>query len=53
MSKNYDAIVIFQIYGQFGAISKPNSGRIVYKTCIFINSNLSSYKNWKKELKYL
>ena len=31
MSANCDDIVIFLIYGQFGAIQKPNSGRIVVK----------------------
>ena len=45
MSKYYDVIVIFLIYGQFEVIRKPNSGRIVYNTYIFINSNLLSYKN--------
>ena len=40
MSENYNVIVISPIYGQFGAIPKPDSGRIVYKTNIFINSNL-------------
>ena len=45
MSTNYDVIVIFPIYGQFGAIRKPDSGRIVCKTYIFITSNLLSYKN--------
>ena len=29
---NCDVIVIFQIYGQFGAIRKSDSGRIVCKT---------------------
>ena len=38
----------FFIYGQFGAIRKPDSGRIVCKTYIFINSNLLSYKIWKQ-----
>ena len=42
-------IDIFPIYGQFGAIWKPDSGRLVCKTYIFINSNLLSYKNWKKK----
>ena len=42
MSENFDVIVNFQIYGQIGAIWKPDSGRIVYKTYIFINSNLSA-----------
>ena len=51
MSENCDVIVIFPIYGQFGAIWKPDSGRIVCKTYIFINSNLLSYKNCETELK--
>ena len=42
MSTICDLIVIFPIYGQFGAIRKPDSGRIVCKTYIFINSNLLS-----------
>ena len=42
---NCDVIVVFPIYGQFGAIQKPHSGRIVCKTYIFINSNFLSYKN--------
>ena len=29
MPKNFDAIVIFLIYDQFGAIGKPDSGRIL------------------------
>ena len=47
MSKNCDVIVIFPIYGQFGAIQKPDSGHIICKTYVFINSNLLSYKKWK------
>ena len=43
-----DAIAIFPIYGQFGAIWKPDPGHIVCKTYIFIKSNLLSYKNWKQ-----
>ena len=45
MSENCDVIFIFTIYGQFGAIRKPDSGRLVCNTYIFINSNLLSYKN--------
>ena len=45
ISKNYDVIVIFLIYGQFGAMRKPNSGHMICKTLIFIKSNLLSYKN--------
>ena len=48
MSVTCDVIVIFPIYGQFGAIRKPDSGRIACKIYIFIISNLLSYKNWKQ-----
>ena len=48
MSTNCDIIVIFPIYSQFGAVWKPDSKRIVFKIFIFINSNLLSYKNCKK-----
>ena len=47
MSKNCDAIAFFRIYGQVGAIRKPDCGRIVCKTYVFIKSNLLSYKNLK------
>ena len=47
MSGNCDFTTIFPIYGQFGAIRKPDSGRIVCKTYVLINSNLLSYKNGK------
>ena len=45
MSTNCDVIVIFPIYGQFGAIRKPDTRRIVCKSYTFINSNLLTYKN--------
>ena len=45
MSENCDVIAIFLIYRQFGAIRKPDFGRIVCKTYILINSKLLSYKN--------
>ena len=45
MLTNFDVIVIFTIYGQFGAIRKLDSGCIVCKTYISINSNLLYYKN--------
>ena len=45
MLENYDVIAIFPICGQFGAICKPDSWRIVCKTYILINSNLLFYKN--------
>ena len=43
MSQNCYVIVIFSIYGQFGAFRKGDSG------CrVFIKSNLLSYRNWKQ-----
>ena len=51
MSANCDVIVIFLIYGQFEAIPIPHSECMICKTCIFINSNLWSYKNWEKRTK--
>ena len=45
MSKNCDVIIIFPIYGQFEAIRKPDSRRVVCKIYIFINSKLFFYKN--------
>ena len=40
MSEYFDVTVIFSIYGQFGAIQRSDSGRMVSNTYIFINSNL-------------
>ena len=51
MLENSDVIVIFPIYGQYGAIRKPDARRIVCKTYVFINNNLLSYKNWKENWK--
>ena len=42
---NCDVIVTFPIYGQSGALRKPDSGYIVSKTYIFISNNFLSYKN--------
>ena len=53
MSVNCEVIVIFLIYGQFGAIRKVDFGRMVCKTYIFIISSPSSYKNWKQNYKTL
>ena len=50
MSTNCDVTVIFLIYGQFGAIWKPDSGCMVCKTNIFININ---HLNLKTEIKNL
>ena len=48
MSSNCDVIFFIPIYGQVAAIWKLDSQRMVYKTYISINSNLSSYKTWKQ-----
>ena len=47
LSENCDVIIIYSIYGQFGAIRKPDFGNMVCKTYIFINSSILSHKNWK------
>ena len=51
ISENYDVIVIFPIYHQFGAIQKLDSGSIVYKTYIFIDNTFCLTKA-ETELKY-
>ena len=48
ISENCDVFAIFPIYTQFGAIRKPDSGSIVCKIYIFVNSNFLSYKKWKQ-----
>ena len=48
MLENCEVIVIFLIFGQFGAIWKPDSRRMVCDFYFFINSNLLSCKNWKQ-----
>ena len=45
MSGNCDVIVISLIFGQFGAIRRPDSGHRVCKSYVFSNKNLLSYKN--------
>ena len=45
MSENCDVIVIFRIFGQFGAVWRPDSGHRVCRSYVFSNSNLLSYKN--------
>ena len=39
ISVNCDVTIFFPIYGQFGAIREPDSGRMVCKTYNFINSD--------------
>ena len=48
MSGNCDVIVIFQIFSQFGAVRRPDSGHRVCESYVFSNRNLLSYKNWKQ-----
>ena len=45
MSENCDVIFVFRIFGQFGAIWRPDSEHRVCKNNVLSNSNLSSYKN--------
>ena len=45
MSENCDVIVIFRIFGQFGAIGRPDSGERVCKSYVLSKRNLLSYKN--------
>ena len=45
MSGNCDVIVIFWIFGQFGAVRRPDSGHRVCKSYVFSISNLFSYRN--------
>ena len=49
ISVNCDVNVTFPIYGQFGAMQKPDSGRMVCKTYTFTNTRLLSCKNWKQK----
>ena len=48
MSGNCDVIVIFWIFGQFGAVRRPDSGHRVCKSYVFSNSNVLSYKSGKQ-----
>ena len=45
MSENCDVIVTFQIFGQFEAVRRPDSGHRVCKSYFFSNNNLLFYKN--------
>ena len=44
MSANCDVVVFFSDLWPIAAIWKPDFGHVVYKTYIFINSNLLSYR---------
>ena len=48
MSENYDVIVIFRIFVQFGAVRRPDSGHRAWKDYVFSNRDFLSYKNWKQ-----
>ena len=45
VSENFDVIVIFWVFGQFGAAGRPDSGDRVSKSYVFNNSNFLFYKN--------
>ena len=45
MSESCYVIVIFRIFGQFGAVRGSDSGHRVCKKYVFSNSNLLSYKD--------
>ena len=45
ISENCDVIVSFWIFGQFGAVRRPDSGHEVCKSYVFSNSNFFSHKN--------
>ena len=49
MLANCYVIVVFPIYGQFAGSRKPDSGRIVCKTYIVFNSNLTKAENRNKK----
>ena len=48
MLENYDVIVIFRIFDQFGAVRRPDFGHKVCKSYVLSNSNFLPYKNWKQ-----
>ena len=45
ISENRDVIVIFRIFGQFGAVQRLGSGHRVCKSYVFGINNLFPYKN--------
>ena len=53
MLKKCNVIIIFSIYGEFGAIRLPDCGRRICKGYVYINNNFLSYKNWKQNKKSL
>ena len=52
MSENGDVIVLFPIYGHFAVFWKQDSRIMVYKTYIFINNKLGTYKTCKQNSKF-
>ena len=53
ISRYCDVIALFPIYGQCGATQKPDSGCIICKTYVFINSNLLSYETESRTRNFL
>ena len=43
MSKNCDVFIIFRIFGQLGAVRRPDSGHRVCKSYVCSNNNLLPY----------
>ena len=52
MSTSCDVIIICPIYGQFGAIQKPDSGRIVSKISLYNFTPYLKTSPWKAHLDY-
>ena len=53
MSENCDVVAIFQNFGQFEAVRRPDSGHRVCKSYVFSNSNFLSLQKLETELKNL
>ena len=45
MSEKCDVVVIFRIFGQFGAVRRPDSEHRICKSYVFSNSNLLFYED--------
>ena len=49
MSKNCDVIVIFRIFGKFGAVRRPDSEHRVWKSCLQSQSVIVTFCLTKSE----
>ena len=52
MSENYDVILIFRIFGQFGAVCRPNSGTESAKVMfsVIVTFCLTKHENRTKKI---